>query len=628
MVELLYPVTTLTASAVLTIIYCHDRSVSSGRKNLDRAYRSLLAWVIFFGIQDAGWGLFAGPLFNSQVLTYVISVVFHVSTVTTAFLWLNYVLAYLNWDGKQRVFCLWLGGMVFLTQCGILFYNFFDPVLFEVLQDGTYVGGRLRTQISFLQYLIYLLIGIISLAAAVRKEGKEKNKYYLILSFILAPIIAGILQFCFMNGPFYTIGYLIGCVIIHSFIVSREQKDQKQKLQEAKQEAERSNRAKSAFLFNMSHDMRTPMNAIVGYTELARKSINDPERMTEYLDKIVLAEEGLLALVNNVLEMARIENDKVVIRETATDIRSAVDKIRMIIEGEAKKKNITLVSYCDVYYPYLIQDEFRNAEVVHNIISNAIKYTKEGGTVEFGLRQLPGQTEQDCVIEFTCKDNGIGMSEEFLAHAFDSFEREWTVTNSGIQGSGLGLGIVKRLLELMGGTIEIESKQGVGTTVITRTPHRFAKPEDVQEEHVREELFDSELEGRRILLVEDNEMNREIADEILKAGGFMVENAEDGKEACELLLRKGAGYYDLVLMDIQMPVMDGYEATRTIRGFEDEILAHVPIVAMTANAFEEDRVASMKAGMDDHVSKPIDTGVLKQVLRKVLLHEMQEKAKS
>lgn len=621
MVELLYPVTTLTACAVLLIIYCHDYSISSGRKNLDRAYHFLLGWVIFFCIQDAGWGLFAGPLVNSRILTFAISMVFHVSTVTTAFLWLNYVLAYLEWEGKRRIFCLWLGGMVFLTQCGILLYNLFDPVLFDVIEDGVYVGGRFRTQISFLQYLIYIIIGVVSFIAALRNEGKRKRKYYVVLVFILAPIMAGVLQFCFMNGPFYSIGYLLGCVIIHSFIVSKDQKEQKIRIQEAMLEAEQSNRAKSAFLFNMSHDIRTPMNAIIGYTELAKKSIDDPEKTMDYLNKIVFAEEGLLALVNNVLEMARIENNKVKLRETATDVRQAIDKIKMMIGSEAQKKNVTLVTYCDTYHPYIIQDEFRNGEVVHNIISNAIKYSQDGGTVEFGLRQLKGRDEQECIIEFTCKDNGIGMSKEFLTHAFDNFERERTATTSGIQGSGLGLGIVKGLVELMGGTVEIQSEQGAGTTVITRTPHRLARPEDIQEKKEKVELFDEDLEGKRLLLVEDNEMNREIAKEMLTEAGYLVEHAENGKEACDILSKKGAGYYDLVLMDVQMPVMNGYEATRIIRGFEDEILAHIPIVAMTANAFEEDRQASLAAGMNEHVSKPIDIGSFKQVLRKVILKE-------
>ncbi|MCR4955573.1 MAG: response regulator [Lachnospiraceae bacterium] len=382
--------------------------------------------------------------------------------------------------------------------------------------------------------------------------------------------------------------------------------------------AEKANKAKSAFLFNMSHDIRTPMNAIVGYTELARRYKNNPEKLEEYFYKVEVAEENLLRLINNVLEMARIENDRIVVTEHATDISVAIRKTLIVLSGEAEKKHITITGSDDLYHPYVYQDENHNAEIVANIIGNAIKYTPEGGTVDFRLIQHKGKDDKHCIIEFVCKDTGIGMSKDFLEHAFDSFERERNTTVSKIQGTGLGLGIVKKLVTLMNGTINIESVQGKGTTVTIKIPHRLCEKEDVIRDETDKDKRIVDFKGKRILLVEDNEMNQEIAAEILMETGLIVEIADNGKMACDKVLEKGPGWYDLILMDVQMPEMDGYEATRFIRSLKDSDLANIPIVAMTANAFEEDRQNAFEAGMNEHIPKPIEIKRLFNTLEKLL----------
>lgn len=386
----------------------------------------------------------------------------------------------------------------------------------------------------------------------------------------------------------------------------------------AKEAAEKASKAKSEFLFNMSHDIRTPMNAISGFTELAKKYKHDPSRLEDYLSRIEEADSHLLGLINNVLEMARIENGKLSIEETAADIEKFTKSLLMMTEGEAEKKKISISEYSEVKRPFIMIDKKRLSEIALNIIGNAIKYTKEGGSVKFGIRQMEGHSPDTCVIEFKCSDNGIGISESFLPHLFESFSRERNSTISGIEGSGLGLGIVKKLLDIMGGTINIESKEGKGTSVTIQTCHRYASGSEIEKKHDDIESKACEFSGKRILLAEDNELNMEIALTILEDAGFEVDTAENGKEALRKIEEAEAGRYDIVLMDIQMPVMNGYEASKAIRSLPDSAKSQIIILAMTANAFEEDKKNAIEAGMDGHISKPVDIGMLFRTLSSAL----------
>lgn len=385
-----------------------------------------------------------------------------------------------------------------------------------------------------------------------------------------------------------------------------EEVEQTMAISAAKEQAEIASKAKSQFLFNMSHDIRTPMNAIVGFTELAKRNINNPDQLNEYLSNIDVASEQLLGLINNVLEMASIENGKTNITEVPVDISSIVEKTMIMVESEAKKKNLTIEGSANIPSPYIFEDENHINEIVLNIISNSIKYTPSGGNIRFSFTQLHGKSDDDCIMEFVCEDNGIGMSKEFLNHVFESFSRERSSTVSKIHGTGLGLGIVKKLVDLMNGTIDIVSEPDKGTRITICTPHRYAEMESADKENEPASYDVNMFKGRRLLLVEDNELNREIAATILKEVGFIIDTAVDGQDAVNIIKESPASLYELILMDVQMPVMNGYEATRAIRSLDDPVKANIPIIAMTANVFKKDLNDAREAGMNGHIAKPLD----------------------
>ncbi len=380
---------------------------------------------------------------------------------------------------------------------------------------------------------------------------------------------------------------------------------QREQLEAAVERAEAANKTKSEFLFNMSHDLRTPMNAIIGFTNLALES-TDPNTRQNYLKSIDISSKQLLDLINNILELSKIESHKTMIEEDLTNITDVYDKLRTLFYSELEQKALSFSIKQDITHPYLYIDTTHYSQILLNIISNAIKYTPEGGAIAVSLRELPGDAPDTCVIETVIRDNGIGMSEEFLSHVYESFAREQTSTISGVHGTGLGLTIVKDLVDLMKGTIQIESKQGEGTTVTICLPHRLGNPPAVKAPQPHEAPDSAILNGRRILLAEDIDVNAMVATKILSKWGCLTERAKDGVECVNMLLKAQADYYDLVLMDIQMPNMDGYHATQTIRAFTDEKKAGIPILAMTANAFQEDRDKAMSVGMNGHIAKPID----------------------
>ena len=524
-------------------------------------------------------------------------------------------------------------------------------------------------------------------------------------------------------------------------------------LSEALSMAQQANRAKTTFLNNMSHDIRTPMNAIIGFTALATKSIDNKETVLDYLTKIAQSSDHLLSLINDILDMSRIESGKVTIDEKEEELSDILHSIRNIFLADIKAKNLDLfIDTMNIKNEHIICDKLRLNQVLLNIISNAVKYTPNGGMISLKIRQEEMMPDGRCYYEFRIRDNGIGMSEEFRQTIFEPFTREKTSTISGIQGTGVGMAITKNIVDMMDGTISCTSKQGEGSEFVVRVPlhiqenyveesidcsfangvralvvdddmdactsvsgmlrdigmrsewcvsgkEAVVRSEEAFAIHDRYEtyiidwkmpdmngietarrirkvvgpdasiiilsaydysnieteareagvtafitkpIFESDLKrtlakaygaeqtsgqetagpsfsGKRILLVEDNELNREIATAILEDEGIEVETANNGQEACDTLLEKGAGYYDLVLMDIQMPVMDGYEATRTIRAFEDEELSKIPIFAMTANAFDEDKKNAFDAGMNGHIAKPININVLMEELKKNLI---------
>ncbi len=385
------------------------------------------------------------------------------------------------------------------------------------------------------------------------------------------------------------------------------------KLEHALADAERANHAKTAFLSAMSHDIRTPMNAIIGFTELARTHIDAPQQVQDYLGKIDISGRHLLSLINDVLDMSRIESGKITLAQTPVHLPALIEDVHTIVQPTAEAKGLSLIVKTDSLPDTPVTgDPLRLQQIFLNLLGNAVKFTPKGGNIQLSAT-LTAENRSHITVVFRVRDTGIGMSHDFQQHIFEPFSREESATVSGIEGTGLGMSITKSLVGLMGGTITVDSTEGVGTEFTVTL--RFARSSDfLPESHAKTIDFS----GRHILLVEDNELNQEIAVAILSDHGFTVDTASDGTEAVQKVQDEPAGTYDLVLMDIQMPRMDGYEATRRIRALNDPARAAVPIVAMTANAFEEDRQAALAAGMNDHLAKPVEIDKLNQVLSRIL----------
>ena len=393
---------------------------------------------------------------------------------------------------------------------------------------------------------------------------------------------------------------------------------QEEELREAKLKAECANKAKSSFLYNMSHDIRTPMNAIIGYADLASRHLKETDKLGRYLEEIQICGKELLSMLGNVLDIARIENNKVEMEYTVSNVHECFENCVIMFQQQAESKNQTISLAEQIMYPYVYMDAPHLSEVCLNIISNAIKYTNTGGTISCNVIQKSCEREDWCNMIVTITDNGIGMSEEFQKRIFEIFERERNTTSSHIEGSGIGMCITKKLVELMDGTIEVKSKQGKGSTFTVTIPCRKASKEDSIVKKNSNLSNKNCLNGVRILLVEDNKINTEIATELLKEEGCIVETANDGVACVDMIEKADAGYYKMILMDIQMPVMNGYDATLAIRKMKDTKKARIPIIAMTANAFAEDTQKVLSVGMNAHVAKPVDMNILVPTMMKYL----------
>lgn len=389
--------------------------------------------------------------------------------------------------------------------------------------------------------------------------------------------------------------------------------------------AQAANKSKTSFLFNMSHDIRTPMNAIIGFANLAQNAKCSTEQMHSYLSKILVASQHLLSLINDILEMSRIESGKITLEPAPTSWNEMLQELQTIMQEqiESKKQSFTM-SIAPLTHDYVMIDKLRMEQVLVNLVSNASKYTPERGSIRVELAQYPADKPNHALYKISVIDNGMGMSEDFVKKIFSPFERANNSTVSKIQGTGLGMSITKSIVDLANGTIDVKSKLGEGTEIIVavtlclctdaETAARNAKQLDKQQEQAEQPDF----KGKRLLVVEDNKLNREITVTILEQTGIITEQAEDGSVAVKMVQEAAPGYYDLILMDIQMPIMDGYEATKQIRALPDKRLAQLPIIAVSANAFEEDKKASLAAGMDGHIAKPINVPDLFALMQKLI----------
>ena len=419
------------------------------------------------------------------------------------------------------------------------------------------------------------------------------------------------------------ISYLFSLMISTSFYLYTSRKFQQQQyaiqLKESAEQARSANEAKTRFLFNMSHDIRTPMNAIIGFSGLLEQNLDNKEKAKGYLKKIQVSSNLLLKIINQVLEMARIESGTATLNLEPCNLSELFHSVNFVFESDVKKKGLHFQVDSKVQHHYAFCDITKLQQIYLNIVSNAIKYTPADHAITVSVIEVPSHKENYARYIFVCEDTGYGMSEEFLPHIFDEFTREHTTTENKISGTGLGLSIVKSMVDLMDGTIKVESIKGKGTKFTVDIALQIASKEDFTEKQVMtKEIVNNEMKHKRILLAEDNDLNAEIAIEILKSEGYLVEHASHGQQCIEMLQNASDGYYDLVLMDIQMPFMNGYEACKEIRKMEDTQKANIPIIAMTADAFEEDKQMAMQAGMNDYVPKPMDMKILNPILQKYL----------
>lgn len=616
-------------------------------------YLFLFLWILFFCVQDGIRGLFAAHVFVNDSALFILSSVFHLCSAVTVYVWVWFHLISLKDKVRHPLLIKCVTGSICLVQVVMVVINFFSKNMFYVDETGEYVSNTYRKVLFYLQFTCYLAIGIVSMVKYIRiRNTQEKQDLVATFCMNISPVCFGIFQMMYPDAPANSIGFSLACLIFYAFIGADYEKQlaeyrtkalyqeiiekqnaeliqQKALLQKSLEAEEEASKAKTSFLFSMSHDIRTPMNAIIGFTSMAKKHVEDAKRTGDYLDKIETAGHQLLSLINQVLEMSRIESGKIILQKQKISVWDFVEIIRTVYGDIAKEKGIRLTINTDkVVHADVMADGDRIKQIITNIIGNAIKYTPIGGRINFSVTESEGEAEGEARYCFIVEDSGIGMSEEFVEHIFDEFSREESVTVNKIQGSGLGMSIVKRLTELLDGEIFVESQKGVGTRISVTIPMIVDTERKIIES---QDIENASLKGMKILLVEDNEMNREIATEILEDEEALVDTATDGAEAVEKVYKMynespgdsdalgtsntGVLRYDCVLMDIQMPVMNGYEATAKIREQEPEG-KHIPIIAFSANAFEEDKKKSIEMGMDDHISKPIIVGDLLTVLMK------------
>jgi len=565
----------------------------------------------------------AGLAHMSQITVFVLNSAFMIAETFVTYEW------FVFFEHVQDSFLIKsklvrLLGIVPLVLITVLsIASWWTHWLFYADDAGVYHRGTLFALQIVLPYT-YVVVTLVS-AVAYSITRKEKRSAVIMTIALIPALICSVLQ-VIAGGSYILAGLTLSAIFVYMELCMEDIRKveklamlekSKRELEEALDMANKANSAKTVFLNSMSHDIRTPMNAIIGFTDLLGENLGDEKKARDYIGKIKSSSDYLLSLINNVLEMARIESGRSDLDERDISVEKSLDAVYWIFEAQMKEKHIDFIWDVNVKHNNIKCDVVKLKEILMNIINNAYKYSLPGDSVAVRIEEIPCDRDGYARIQTTVKDTGIGMSEEFLEHIFEDFTRAQTSTESGQFGTGLGMAIVKKIVDLMGGTIDVQSKQGVGTTFTVTLEHKIAEIAAENREVVKS-TEDYSFRGKRILLVEDNDLNAEIAQTILAGTGMTVDRACDGIQCVDVLKGSEPGYYDMVLMDIQMPNMDGYEATRIIRQFEDKRLSEIPIIAMTANAFAEDRKQAFDAGMNGHIAKPINAEDLKTTLAGIL----------
>jgi len=584
-----------------------------------RAYCHLLYGILAYLITDMLWGILeAHKLITAN---YIDTVIHFIAMATAIMLWTRYVIVYLgNRKGFGR-FLHFAGSLFLCFEVIIVTINPFKPILFSFDSDGKYHAGLARYITLIIQIILFLLTSLYTLINASKTRGTDRRRHLTIGLFGIAITLFICVQFFYPLLPFYSMGYLFGTCLLHSFVVEDEKDEYREALKKALHTAEEASKAKSAFLSSMSHEIRTPMNAIIGINNIALSDPSTNDKTKEYLNKIGTSAEHLLDIINDILDMSRIESGKLILKEEVFQFSKEIKQVNTIISGQCNDKNLKYSFTSDGDLEgFFLGDAMKLKQVLINILGNSVKFTPEGGSVTFTIEEVTDESSSK-TFRFIISDTGIGISSDYLPHIYDAFSQENNASTSTYGSTGLGMSITKRIVDMMNGQIDVESEQGKGTTfTLTITFNKSDKNclDDKTDDINASKSAENLLKGKKVLIAEDVAINAEILISILESKGIEADVAENGRVATELFLSKEPGYYFAIFMDMRMPEVDGLEATRLIRGSDHPDASSIPIIALTANAFDEDVQKSHDAGLNDHLSKPIEPELIFKTLEKYI----------